>query len=97
MTTMRFVLPGGDETAAAVPTGPGEHRDRLRREQASGEVGEVAPGVLHHLDELDVEVLDHGAIHGSHLGDIDPRDDLAAGKNEPTVVIAPFVLADRQG
>ena len=29
---------------------------------------EIAPGIFHHLNQFDVVILDHGAIHFNHLG-----------------------------
>src|SRR5262249_5018396 len=53
--------------AAAVAARPGQHRDRPRREPVDCQLGEAAAGVLHHLDELDVQVLDHDPVDFTHL------------------------------
>jgi len=33
----------------------------------SGEVGQIAPGVFHHLDQLNAEILHHRPVHLDHL------------------------------
>jgi hypothetical protein len=33
----------------------------------SGEVGQGAPGVFHHLDQLNAEILHHRPVHLNHL------------------------------
>src|SRR5258708_8906675 len=70
-----------------------------------GEVSEVTPGVLHHLDQLDAHLLYHGPVYldhlfggqGRHLAFIDgdhPRLSLLAGWRCCHVSSSPH-LADR--
>src|SRR5262249_54828882 len=54
-------------TGPPPPLPPGPHRDRPRREPVDCQLGEAAAGVLHHLDELDVQVLDHDPVDFTHL------------------------------
>ncbi len=67
-------MAGGDEAPTAVAAGSGEHRDGLRGESFDDELCEVAAGVLHHLDQLDPQVLDHHAIDFNHLRLGQPTD-----------------------
>jgi len=70
---------GAHEGAAAVAAGAGHHHHRLAsrvaaEEPLAGEVGEISAGVLHHLGELDVKVLDHCPVDFDHLFGGEPRD-----------------------
>ncbi len=55
------------QTAATVPSRPGEHGDGAWGEALPREPGEVAPGVLHHAGQVDAELFDHDAVHLAHL------------------------------
>jgi hypothetical protein len=57
---------------------PGQDRHRGGRKAGDGQVGQAASGVLHHLDEVDVQVLDHGAVDRAHLLGGQRRDRAAA-------------------
>jgi hypothetical protein len=63
---------GTHQCAAAITTRPGEHHHPLAtgiagQEAAAGQMCQIVPGVLHHLDQFDVVVLDHRPIHFDHL------------------------------
>lgn len=67
-------VPSRNQPSAAVATSAGQDDHAGGPEQALGEVGQAAPGVLHHLDEVDAELLDHGSIDLAHLIGRDGRD-----------------------
>ena len=58
----------GGQPAAAVVAAAGQHDDGtilqrvlfiLEREDTFGQQGQVAPGILHHLEQLNAVLLDH--------------------------------------
>ena len=64
--------PSGDQGTASVATGPGENHHGFSsgitvQEPITRHGREDPPGVLHHLDEIDPVVFNHGLIHGGHL------------------------------
>src|SRR5262245_23002193 len=64
--------PRGDQRTAAVAATARQHDDapalRVAVEKADPrEMREIAPGILHHLNQLDLEILDHGAVDFHHL------------------------------
>src|SRR5262249_16464890 len=68
--------PRGDQRTAAVAATARQHVDapalRGAVEKADPrKMREIAPGILHHLNQLDLEVLDHRAVDFHHLR---PRD-----------------------
>jgi hypothetical protein len=68
-------MPGANQCAAAIATHPRQNGDSTpagvtHQESVSREVGEIPPGIFHHLDQLNMEILDHGAIHFDHLGSV---------------------------
>ncbi|MDP9457896.1 MAG: hypothetical protein M3Q60_19480 [Actinomycetota bacterium] len=77
-----IVQPPRAHQRAAVAACAGQYGDPLAARVSSqkvypAQVGEGAPGVLHHLDQLYAEVLDHGPVHLDHLlggqvGDLAP-------------------------
>ena len=70
-------MAGGHETTAAVVPGPDRDDDALVAQVATEleahHIGQVGPGLLHHLQEGDAEVLDRRAIHFGHLRSGDGR------------------------
>jgi hypothetical protein len=56
-----------DQATTAVSARARQHDHADGRETGYGELGEVSPGVLHHLDQLDVKVLGHSAVDLPHL------------------------------
>jgi hypothetical protein len=50
-----------------LPPGPASTVTDRGAKRLEGEVGQVPPGVFHHLDELDVQVLDHDPVDLPHL------------------------------
>jgi hypothetical protein len=61
-------VPARDQTTtAAVAAGPGQDHHRRGMEQTDRQLGQVPARVLHHLDQLEVQVLDHDAVDVTHL------------------------------
>jgi hypothetical protein len=60
-------IAGRDQASTAVATGACQHRHPGWREAGYGQLGQIAPGILHHLDQLDVKIFDHGPVDLSHL------------------------------
>jgi hypothetical protein len=56
-----------DQATTAVSARARQHDHADGRETGYGELGEVSPGVLHHLDQLDVKVLGHSPVDLPHL------------------------------
>ncbi len=78
--------PGGDQRATSVLAAPRHHQDRLAarvtaQEAGACQMGQVAAGVLHLLDQFDVVILDHRPIDLHHLCGVDGCD-LAIGCSE---------------
>ncbi len=70
--------PRRDEHSPAGAATAGHGQDslaaRIAREEAhAGEMRQVAAGVLHHLNEFDVIILDHRSIDFHHLSGVDER------------------------
>src|SRR5262249_31822287 len=61
-------MPRGDEAASPIASPAGEYEDAGRCERAEAELGEVAARILHHLEQVDVKVVDHEAVDFAHLG-----------------------------
>jgi len=77
-------VPGGDQAPAAVTARPGQDRHRGGRKTGDRQLAQAASGDLHHLDELDVQVLDHGPVDSAHLLGGQRRDRAAAhGTHRP--------------
>ena len=71
----------GDQGTASVATRPGENHHGFSlgitvEEPITRQCREGPPGVLHHLDEVDPVILNHGLIHGGHLHAGDGRYEL---------------------
>jgi hypothetical protein len=60
-------VPGGDQAATAVATWPGQDRHRAGRKADDCQFGQATSGVLHHLDEFDVQIFDHRPVDCAHL------------------------------
>src|SRR6266851_4762215 len=60
-------MTGGHQSPTPVASRPGEHNHSGRGEAAHGQVGKTPPRVLHHLGQLDVEVLHHDSVDLAHL------------------------------
>jgi hypothetical protein len=70
------------QPAAAIATPPSEYDDlravHITADQLACLLGQGAPCVFHHLEELDVQLLDHPPVHFAHLVDADRRDHLGS-------------------
>ena len=60
-------VPCGNQPAAAVSTSASTHGHALGVEPLASELCQIASCVLHHLDELDAEILHHDSINFDHL------------------------------
>src|SRR5215211_7829634 len=63
-------MPGAHEPAAPIVPAPGEHGHwhiPKRRKTRARQFGKVETGVLHHLDKLDAQILNHHPIDLAHL------------------------------
>ncbi len=67
---------GGRKPAAAVVAAAGQDHDRailqrvlfvVSRQDPSGQQGQIAPGIFHHLEQLDAVLLDHQPVDFPHL------------------------------
>jgi hypothetical protein len=66
-------MPRRTESTTAVVACTGEYNDASWRRQAVGHLRQGRPGMLHHLEELDAEVLDRQPIGFDHLIYREPR------------------------
>ena len=69
-------VPGGHQTPSAVASRAGQYYDRFGLIKADGKLGQASPGILHHLGQLDVKLVDHHSIHLPHLVAGQERDAL---------------------
>ncbi len=66
-------VPCRHEATATVAARPDQNRAGRWVVAGDGEVGQVAACVLHHLEELDAELVDHDAVDLAHLRGGDRR------------------------
>jgi hypothetical protein len=90
---------GADHGAAAVAAAAGEHHDLLPdwapvEKTHARQVRQVPASILHHLNEVDVQVLDHRPIHRDHLFGGEKRHCLDAWEHRLARVLA---MAETKG
>ena len=76
-------MAGRRQATASVASRTGQHRHRRRGVALDRQPCQVAPGVLHHLQQLDAEVLDHDPVYLAHLVGGDRRDLAHRSSNPP--------------